>query len=469
MSFFGKRWNMRLAGKHRWMMKAGGISVALALLLALAGCDFQLDLAVGRREPLTGLYIAVTGADVSVGAQFALTSDPCGENADWISSDESVAAVEDGIVTAVAEGRSLVTYSDGEKFFTCDVTVRSEILGVRVMTADANLAAGDTLNFSAELPKGYKAKWSTSDESVLTVNDGTMSAVGGGNASIGATCREFAAAYEILSICTVAGDGERQLLWADEFDGDALDETKWEYQEGVQDAYINMEDTAYGPWFWGNNELQYYTRDAVSLVEGVLSITAERKEGLASGREFTSARISTRDRGYWTYGYFEARMKLPLGTGMWPAFWMLPQPEPGMGTNNRYGGWAANGEIDIMEAKGRLPYEIGNTLHFGGNPSIYSPHAEKLTAPIDEWHVYGFEWRNDHMSWFVDGEETYRLKNTSWFTSSPLGEGNAAAPFDVPFYLLINLAVGGNYDGGNTPDKSFTSAAMQIDYVRVYA
>ena len=73
------------------------------------------------------------------------------------------------------------------------------------------------------------------------------------------------------------------------------------------------------------------------------------------------------------------------------------------------------------------------------------------------------------MSWFVDGEETYRMKNTMWFTSSPLGQENASAPFDVPFYLLINLAVGGNYDGGRTPDQTFTSAAMQIDYVRVYA
>ena len=459
---------MRLAGRHRNFMRAGGISVALALLLASAGCDFRLNLGGGKKEPLNGLYLAVTAADVSVGAQFALTSDPCGENADWISSDESVATVEDGIVTAVAEGRSLVTFSDGDKFFTCDVTVRSEILGVKIMTADANLAGGDTLRFSAELPKGYEADWFTSDDSVLTVNDGTMSAIGGGKASIGATCEELEAEYEVVSICAM-GEGERQLLWADEFDGDVLDETKWEYQEGVQDAYINMEDTAYGPWFWGNNELQYYTRDAVSLIEGVLFITAERESGLPNGRQFTSARISTRDRGYWTYGYFEARMKLPLGTGMWPAFWMLPQPEPGMGTNNRYGGWAANGEIDIMEAKGRLPSEIGNTLHFGGNPSTFSPHTEKLSSPIDEWHVYGFEWRSDHMSWFVDGEETYRMKNTMWFTSSPLGQENASAPFDVPFYLLINLAVGGNYDGGRTPDQTFTSAAMQIDYVRVYA
>ncbi len=449
-------------------MRAGGISVALALLLASAGCDFRLNLGGGEKEPLEGLYIAVTGADVSVGAQFALTSDPCGEDAVWISSDESVASVEEGIVTALAEGTSLVSFSDGEKFFSCDVTVRSDILGVKMMTADANLAEGDILHLSAELPKGYKAEWSTSDESILTINDGTMSAISGGKATIGATCEDFEAEYEIASI-RVGEEGKGQLLWSDEFDGDALDETKWEYQEGVQDAYINMEDTAYGPWFWGNNELQYYTRDAVSLAEGALVITAERENGLPSGRQFTSARISTRDRGYWTYGYFEARMKLPLGTGMWPAFWMLPQPEAGMGTNNRYGGWAANGEIDIMEAKGRLPYEVGNTLHFGGNPSTFSPHTEKLTGSIGEWHVYGFEWRSDHMTWYVDGAESYRLKNTSWFTTSPLGQENASAPFDVPFYLLINLAVGGNYDGGNTPDQTFTSAAMQIDYVRVYA
>ena len=162
-------------------------------------------------------------------------------------------------------------------------------------------------------------------------------------------------------------------------------------------------------------------------------------------------------------------MKLPVGTGMWPAFWLLPQPEKDMGTNNRYGGWAANGEVDIMEAKGRLPYEVGNTLHFGGNPSTYLPRTAKLSSSIAEWHTYGLEWRSDHMSWFVDGEETFRLNCSSWHTDSPLGKDNPTAPFDVPFYIIINLAVGGNYDGGRAPDASFTSAAMQIDYVRVYA
>lgn len=494
------------------MRRAAVLGTALLFVLFCAvGCKIDLGLPEAPKQEetapelaLDGIELFVTSAEIGIGGQFLLSSVPVTEDMVWASFDESVASVENGLVTALAVGETTVTASDGGDMESCAVTVKPYVQGVKVTSTDANLTVGDKISFSSGLPARYHAVWSSSDESVASVNEGVVFALSVGEAEIFAQYETFSASFTLTVMeerqdvteeptpggsenPVVPGDPNnpnrphipstpstpstptRQLIWSDEFDADTLDESKWEYQLGVQDTYVNQGQTSHGPWFWGNNELQYYTKDAVSLAEGVMTITAERKSGLAYDRQFTSARITTRDRGYWTYGYFEARMKLPAGTGMWPAFWLLPQPEAGMGTNNRYGGWAANGEVDIMEAKGRLLNEVGNTLHFGGNPSSYVPHTVRLSEPITEWHTYGLEWRRDHIAWFVDGTETFRLKNTSWYSNSELGANSQTAPFDVPFYIIINLAVGGNYDGGRAPDASLTSAAMEVDYVRVYA
>lgn len=481
--------------------RVAAVAVALLFLFCATACEIDLGIPDVPERPVkepevpTGIHLFVSSAEIGIGGQFLLSAESTGEDVVCISLFDSVATVKDGVVIGVDEGETVVSMSDGTQMSTCTVTVKSSLQGVKVTSADANLTVGDVISFTTGLPQGYEAEWSSSDEEVATAAGGTVRALSPGEAEITAVCGEFSEVYKVLVMAetqnptpSLPSDPNnpnrphipstpttptptRQLLWSDEFDGDTLDETKWEYQLGVQDVYVNQGQTSYGPWFWGNNELQYYTKDAVSLAEGIMTFTAERKSGLPENRQFTSARISTRDRGYWTYGYFEARMKLPLGTGMWPAFWLLPQPEPGMGTNNKYGGWAANGEIDIMEAKGRLPNEVAGTLHFGGGwPSnTYRSKTKQLSTPISEWHTYGFEWRKGYMAWFVDGVQYYRMENTDWYTTSPNGAGNATAPFDVPFYIVFDLAVGGNFDGGRSPDESFTSAAMEVDYVRVYA
>ena len=126
-----------------------------------------------------------------------------------------------------------------------------------------------------------------------------------------------------------------QLVWSDEFDGDTLDMTKWSYQTGT--------GSEYGLDRWGNNELEYYKEENVSVADGLMTITAKRENIETS--QFTSGRIRTIDLGDWTYGRFEFRAKMPQGQGLWAAIWMLP-------TDNEYGGWAASGEIDIMEYLG---------------------------------------------------------------------------------------------------------------------
>lgn len=444
-------------GKDRQFVKgAVAGTVALLFLLSSAGC---------KAVPKADFTLFVTAADISAGAWFRLTPEPA-EGTFCTAANETVASAEDGIVTGLKAGTTVVTESSLTAMRRCNVTVRSDAAAVRATSADAAISVGDTLTISAGVPSDA-VTWSSSDTEVLTVADGVVTAAAVGEGAVTAVYGEESRTYAV-AVLGEEQDG-RRLVWADEFDGDSLDESKWSYQLGVQDEYVNDGFIAHGPVFWGNEELQYYTKDAVSLAEGIMTITAARKEGLERERQFTSARILTRDKGYWTFGYFEARMKLPAFAGMWPAFWLLPQPEKGMGTNNRYGGWAANGEIDIMEAKGRLPYEVGNTLHFHSNPSTFSFRTARLSEPISEWHTYALEWRSDHISWFVDEKETYRLENTQWDTVSPLGQANQSAPFDVPFYIIINLAVGGNYDGGVSPDASLASAAMQVDYVRVYA
>jgi len=266
---------------------------------------------------------------------------------------------------------------------------------------------------------------------------------------------------EELPVPVVPLDGMK-LVWRDEFDGNELDATKWDYQHGIRDVYHGNESNTL---YWGNNELQSYTEDAVSVHDGMLEITASRQE--SGDMEFTSGRILTRDLASFTYGYFEAKMRTPAQEGMWPAFWMLPQPSDTHSTNNQYGGWAANGEIDIMEAKGRLSNVIDNTLHFGGGwPNHkYKGNSSTMETNTEAWHVYSLDWREDKITWYIDGKVSHSMNSNEWYTLSSESE---SAPFDVPFYLLINLAVGGNYDGGRRPSFEFQSASMYVDYVRVY-
>ena len=254
------------------------------------------------------------------------------------------------------------------------------------------------------------------------------------------------------------------LVWSDEFDGTAstpdsngLDLSKWGYQNGT--------GAQYGLDGWGNNELQYYSKDNIEVKDGNLII--KPKLETREGKPYTSGRIWTSPTFSKKYGKFEARIKLPAGTGFWPAFWMMPK-------NDVYGGWAASGEIDIMEARGRLTDHVGGTLHYGGGwpKNIYSgsnyyfPEGQSIT----DFHDYAIEWEPGEIRWYVDGI-LYQTQS-NWYTVGRDGEEKYAfpAPFDQEFYLILNLAIGGNYDGGRQPDPSIfqSNPTMEVDYVRAY-
>jgi beta-glucanase (GH16 family) len=241
------------------------------------------------------------------------------------------------------------------------------------------------------------------------------------------------------------------LVWSDEFGAAQLDPESWFFEEG--------DGSQYGIPGWGNNELQWYLPNSAQLENGNLVITA--REEVSNGKNYTSARINTRDRFALRYGRIEARIRLPGGQGIWPAFWLLPQDDV-------YGTWAASGEIDVMEAV-NLGASGGNTvhgtLHHGGawpnNVSSGSGYEVATDATAD-FHVYALEWDATEMRWYVD-DVLYAMQNAWSTTAAPF-----PAPFDERFYILLNVAVGGNWPGAPDAATAFP-VTMEVDYVRVYS
>jgi beta-glucanase (GH16 family) len=237
------------------------------------------------------------------------------------------------------------------------------------------------------------------------------------------------------------------LVWSDEFNQADLtppDPAKWGYDVGGTG--------------WGNNELEYYTsRTNNARIEGGQLVIEARQES-SGGRNYTSARLLTKGKLSWTYGRIEARIKLPRGQGIWPAFWM-------MGTNIDSVGWPTCGEVDIMENIGREPATVHGTIHgpgYSGANGIGGSAA--LTgggAFADAFHVYGIEWSTNRIQWFVDGKPYF----AAFKSSLPAG---SQWVFNAPQFLLLNLAVGGDWPGN--PDGTTTfPQRMLVDYVRVYA
>jgi beta-glucanase (GH16 family) len=259
--------------------------------------------------------------------------------------------------------------------------------------------------------------------------------------------------FLVVFLCvfvTGAGAQNWKLVWADEFDGDTLNTDLWSYMIG--------DGTEYGIPGWGNNELQYYQEENVKVADGVLTITAKRQN--VGSSQFTSGRIRTIGKGDWTYGRFEFRARMPVGKGLWAAIWMLP-------TDESYGGWAASGEIDIMEYLGNDTTRVHGTIHYGGswpnNESRGTDYVTGDTAFNSAFHTFALEWEEGKLRWYVDGEEFQSLGTGMWYSSAAA----FPAPFNRDFHLLINLAVGGNWPGNPDASTQFPQELV-VDYVRVY-
>lgn len=240
-----------------------------------------------------------------------------------------------------------------------------------------------------------------------------------------------------------------RLVWSDEFDATKVasfpDSKKWDYEVGGGG--------------WGNKERQYYVpayyqTDTTAFVQnGILNIRAFKLEEPVDSYQYISARMTTKEN--WKYGYFEGRMKLPEGIGTWPAFWMLPI---------NLETWPLDGEIDIMEHVGSYPDSIHISIHTQKYNHAIGTQKTAITKTENsqsEFHVYGLEWTPYIIKGYIDGVECFSYAND--------GMGDKETwPFDAPFNVKLNMAIGGGFGGQKGVDDSCFPATFQVDYVRVY-
>jgi beta-glucanase (GH16 family) len=233
------------------------------------------------------------------------------------------------------------------------------------------------------------------------------------------------------------------LVWSDEFNAASINQSDWNFETG--DGCPNCG--------WGNNELQYYTNgDNLSLQSGKLIIEA-RQESLG-GKNYTSSRITTKNKKFFKFGRIDIRARVPETQGIWPALWMMPQ-------ESKYGTWPKSGEIDIMELLGHEPTKLYATVHYGPGPgstniskSIISP-----AALSNEFHVYSLVWEQDKLQFMLD--------NVVFSTVNKADLGGNNYPFNETFFFIFNVAVGGNWPGSPNATTYFPQW-LAVDYVRVF-
>jgi beta-glucanase (GH16 family) len=237
----------------------------------------------------------------------------------------------------------------------------------------------------------------------------------------------------MLMIWVPASHADWQLVWNDEFDGSIGPD--WVFETGMGDGG------------WGNNELQYYRAENASVENGALKIQARQES--YGGASYTSARMKTQGNASWKYGKIEARIAMPRFMGVWPAFWML-------GDSIASEGWPACGEIDIMEHIND-EYMVYGAAHWDDNGQ--ADYGGSTSATVNDYHVYSIEWDDQYIKWFLDGSQYHEIY---------IGGGiNGTEEFHEPAFIILNMAIGGNWPGFTIDDSAFP-ADMYVDYVRVY-
>ena len=245
--------------------------------------------------------------------------------------------------------------------------------------------------------------------------------------------------YLVLLTNVSFSQNTRELVWKENFDGTSLNENIWNFELG--DGCPNI-------CGWGNDELQIYTRENHKIKDGMLVITAKKERD-----DYSSTRITTKNKMQFQYGRIETRAKLPIGKGLWPAFWLL-------GSNISEVGWPACGEIDILEYVGKEPNMVFTSLHTTASHGNTINSKKTIFDNIEEgFHIYAAEWSSEKIDFYVDGKLVY--------TFSPEERTVEVWPFDQPFYIIVNLAIGGNFGGPQVDDSIFPQEFI-IDYIKVY-
>jgi len=317
-----------------------------------------------------------------------------------------------------------------------NLSVQVDVIGKSTVNPDGDGSGKIHLTINAANATAFKVliDGQTKD---LTTGDLTYEFTTSGTKNFPIIVSAYNAAGQFVSTTTsVTIFVARKILWADEFDvNGAPNTTKWGYNTGTGNG-------------WGNNELEYYTTrpENVIIENGILKIKAIKEEYM--GSHYTSARLLTKGKFSFKYGRAEVRAKLPVGGGTWPAFWML-------GDNIDTAPWPACGEVDILESVGNNPNVNHSSLHSPGR-SGNTPDTATTTVSnsATEFHVYAADWTAESIKFYVDDKLFYTYANSS------------STPFNLNFFLILNLAMGGNF--GGTVDPNFTTATFEVDYVRVY-
>ncbi len=382
----------------------------------------------------------------------------------YTTANKKVASVtKKGVVTAKKTGNTKITWKRGTKKYTCKVkVVKAPVLSKSKVT----LEEGKSIKVSVKNygNKKLSVKWSSSDEGVAKVSGGKITGISAGEATIQAKMKGYKKTWKKSIKVTVQKSGGQEkppvgediykgyhMVWEDQFNGSALNKDDW-----------NIELHEPG---WVNNELQEYTDSEknIYIEDGNLVLKPIKTVGSDGKVSYTSGRVNTQNKHDFKYGLFEARLKVPAGQGFLPAFWMMPTNE------NLYGQWPRCGEIDIMEVLGSDTKTAYGTIHYG------YPHSEsqgnyKLESGSfsEEYHTYSVEWEPGKIKWYVDGILFHT--EDDWYSTVAEDEGEVTypAPFDQPFYMILNLAVGGNWPGNPDDTTDIDNAAFKIDYVKAY-
>lgn len=397
------------------------------------------------------LQISSSALQLKVGDIEMLSVTGATQQVEWISSDDEVAEVFNGVVTAKAIGRVVITATAGSAKATCDVFVSgSDGSTLRVTPAMVSLKKGETVQLSVRSSFESPFVWTSSDDKIASVDqNGLVTAVSGGNVTISVKS-DFEEATTFVAVEHTWG--EYELVWSDEFDGSELNTDNWTIEVNGNGG--------------GNNEAQYYTArpENVRVEDGNLVLQARKEEYNWNSQSeqythhYTSGRINSKNKRTFAYGKIEASINLPSGGGTWPAFWML----------GNSGGWPKCGEIDIMEYVGNSPNRVLWTLHTTKDKSgSKSNKSAYLTDIENHYHTYGIEWLqeetngHDVIKFYVDGE----VYNTQ--TESVIDDPDSW-PFNKPHFIIFNLALGGTL-GGHINDAIFENdILMKVDWVRVY-
>lgn len=462
--------------KNKWL----NVFNVLLISLTLTGCTISFDIGNKSSSSLQNSNnIVITIDDVGIESLFvgdtltliARINGEISEDVYWTSSDENVIEIDDytGELIAKQPGFSMIyaSYINDESrnsSISLEVKELNNEIHISITNKIKELMVGNEHELKISYSGSYLSySFISSNEAVAQVDrEGFVIGKSKGQCVISVVSNENKHIKDEFSLNVLDDDEDitsvhgYDLVFADYFDGDTLNTNYWSHQLG--------NGSQYGIPGWGNDEQQYYQQNNASVRDGKLIITA-RKENVA-GYRYTSSRICSSKKIYKTYGRIEAKIKLPLGKGLWPAFWLLPNNSP-------YGGWPNSGEIDIMEAKGRLERESSGALHFANKNGFHNFTTKtcaftdynteiKGQKTINDYHIYALEWDRNEMRWFVDDYNFMTISN--WTCSS----GEYPSPFNTDFYIVFNLAIGGMFDNHVLPDDNMLPAEMCVDYVKWY-